>query len=115
MRGDEPHGLRHAQGRRPRPHVLYLSCVIRAGCRLRAPLRPFFTGCFPSFSSLSSLAAHFLDNMELALEWLETQRAVMEDPTTANYFLQYTDGLGNKNGTIYNEPIEFGSQFFWVC
>jgi len=50
--------------------------------------------------------------MELALEWLESQRAVMHSPETAAYFLQYTDGLGNKNGTIYNEPISFGSQYF---
>ena len=52
-------------------------------------------------------------NMELALEWEETQRAVMYDPTKADYFLQYTDGRGNKNGTVYNEPIEFGDQYFW--
>jgi hypothetical protein len=52
-------------------------------------------------------------NMELGLQWLETQRAAMEDPSKAHYFLQYTDGIGNKNGTIYNEPIEFGSQYFW--
>lgn len=41
-------------------------------------------------------------NMELALEWEETQRAAMYDPTKADYFLQYTDGMGHKNGTIYN-------------
>ena len=45
--------------------------------------------------------------MELALEWLESQRAVMFDPTMASYFLQY------PNGTIYNEPIAQGAQFFW--
>ena len=45
--------------------------------------------------------------MELALEWLESQRAVMYDPTKAAYFLQY------PNGTIYNEPIAQGAQFFW--
>jgi alpha-glucosidase (family GH31 glycosyl hydrolase) len=27
--------------------------------------------------------------------------------------LQYTDGNGNKNGTIYQEDITFGDQFFW--
>jgi len=52
-------------------------------------------------------------NMELALEWEETQRKVMYDPSTADYFLQYTDGMGNKNGTIYAENIEEGDQFFW--
>ena len=51
--------------------------------------------------------------MELALEWLESQRAVMYDPTKADWFLQYTDGHGNKNGTIYSEPNEWGDQFFW--
>jgi hypothetical protein len=27
----------------------------------------------------------------------------MYDPATAGYFLQYTDGQGHKNGTIYQE------------
>ena len=45
--------------------------------------------------------------MELALEWEESQRKVMYDPSKADYFLQY------NNGTIYNEGIEFGDQFFW--
>ena len=48
-----------------------------------------------------------------ALEWEESQRKVMYNPATADYFLQYTDGNGNKNGTIYQEDIEFGDQFFW--
>ena len=39
-------------------------------------------------------------NMELALEWLESQRAVMYNPATAGYFLQFTDGKGNKHGKI---------------
>lgn len=52
-------------------------------------------------------------NMELALEWLESQRVVMKNSSTAIFFLQYTDGKGKKNGTIYNEPIEFGNQYFW--
>jgi hypothetical protein len=46
-------------------------------------------------------------NMELALEWLESQRAVMHSPDTSGYFLQY------PNGTVYDEPITFGSQLFW--
>eukprot|EP00729_Bicosta_minor_P014682 gene14682-21420_t len=50
-------------------------------------------------------------NMELALEWEESQRKVMYDPATADYFLQYTDGKGNKNGTIYQEDIAFGDQW----
>jgi len=52
-------------------------------------------------------------NLELALQWLETQRKYMYDPATSIYFLHYTDGKGNKNGTIYNEPIDEGDQYFW--
>ena len=52
-------------------------------------------------------------NMELALQAFTTQRAVMYDPTRADYFLQYTDGANHKNGTIYNEPGGPGDQFFW--
>lgn len=37
----------------------------------------------------------------------------MDDPRNADYFLQYTDGEGNKNGTIYSEDIVFGRQWFW--
>jgi hypothetical protein len=37
---------------------------------------------------------------ELALQWLESNRAVMYDPTKADWFLQYTDGLGHKNGVL---------------
>ncbi len=40
-------------------------------------------------------------------QWLESQRAVMYDPTKANYFLQY------PNGTIYNEARSEGDQYFW--
>jgi hypothetical protein len=41
--------------------------------------------------------------MELALQALESQRAVMYEPAKADWFLQYTDGRGKKNGTIYGE------------
>ena len=51
--------------------------------------------------------------MELALEWEESQRKVMYDPSKADYFLQYTDGNGHKNGTIYQEDIAPGDQYFW--
>jgi hypothetical protein len=51
-------------------------------------------------------------NIELALQWIESSRAVMYDPTKSDWFLQYTDGLGNKNGTIYNEPRLEGDQYF---
>eukprot|EP01087_Luapelamoeba_hula_P003456 TRINITY_DN1325_c0_g1_i1.p1 TRINITY_DN1325_c0_g1~~TRINITY_DN1325_c0_g1_i1.p1 ORF type:complete len:414 (+),score=35.17 TRINITY_DN1325_c0_g1_i1:113-1354(+) len=52
-------------------------------------------------------------NTELALEWLESQRAAMYDPSKASYFLQYMTKDGKKNGTIYNEPVGQGDQFFW--
>ena len=51
-------------------------------------------------------------NVELALQWLESNRAVMYDASKADWFLQYTDGRGNKNGTIYNQPRDEGDQFF---
>ena len=49
-------------------------------------------------------------NMELALEWLESQRVIMNDPAKAHWFLQFTDGKGKKNGTIYNE---FSNETGW--
>jgi len=52
-------------------------------------------------------------NMELALQALESQRLVMYDPAKKYYFLQYTDGAGHKNGTLYNEPGGPGDQYFW--
>ena len=58
--------------------------------------------------SLPRTADH---NMELALEWLESQRAVMYDPSKADLFLQYTDGHGHKTGKIYNEARAEGDQF----
>jgi hypothetical protein len=51
-------------------------------------------------------------NVELALQWIETSRAVMYDPTKRDWFLQFTDGAGHKNGTIYNQPRAEGDQFF---
>lgn len=51
-------------------------------------------------------------NVELALQWIESARAVMYDPSKAEWFLQYTDGNGRKNGTIYNEHRAEGDQFF---
>jgi hypothetical protein len=52
-------------------------------------------------------------NTELALSWLESQKQIMDDASKAEYFLQYTDRQGNKNGTIYAEDIVFGRQWFW--
>jgi hypothetical protein len=44
-------------------------------------------------------------NTELALEWLEPQRAVMLDASKAGWFLQYQPGnpAGAAPGTVYNE------------
>jgi hypothetical protein len=50
-------------------------------------------------------------NVELALQWLESNRAVMYDATKSDWFLQYTDGNGHKNGTIYNAHRAEGDQF----
>ena len=50
--------------------------------------------------------------MELALGWLESQARAMDDPAKADFFLQYIDDRGRKNGTIYSENIEFGRQWF---
>jgi len=36
----------------------------------------------------------------------------MYDANKADWFLQFTDGMGNKNGTIYNQPRAEGDQFF---
>lgn len=56
-------------------------------------------------------------NMELALEWMESQRAVMYDPAKADWFLQFTDGKGHKNGTILNDPTDqpltWFDQYLW--
>lgn len=51
-------------------------------------------------------------NIELALEWIESSRAAMYDAARSDWFLQFTDGKGNKNGTIYNEARAEGDQFF---
>jgi hypothetical protein len=60
-------------------------------------------------------AGFIYHNMELALLWLESQRAVMLDPTRASYFLQYgwNSTTHTGNGTIYNEARAEGWQFFW--
>lgn len=36
----------------------------------------------------------------------------MYDPSKADWFLQYTDGMGHKNGSIYNNHRSEGDQFF---
>lgn len=52
-------------------------------------------------------------NLELALQSFESQRAVMYDASKAHWFVQYTDGFGNKTGLVYNEPGGPGDQFFF--
>ena len=51
-------------------------------------------------------------NIELALQWIESARAVMYDPDKADWFLQFTDGMGHKNGTVYNDHRSQGDQYF---
>jgi len=46
-------------------------------------------------------------NLELALQFLSSERAAMNNSSLSGYFLKY------RNGTIYNEPITQGDQFFW--
>jgi hypothetical protein len=50
--------------------------------------------------------------MELALEWLESQRVVMNDPALKHYFLQYNYSSGG-NGVIFNAGRAEGAQYFW--
>lgn len=54
-------------------------------------------------------------NSELALEWLESQRALMNDPTNADLFLQYQPGnpAGVPAGTVFHLPNPYGDQVFW--
>ena len=53
-------------------------------------------------------------NMNTALQVIESNRAVMYDPSKKDWWLQYTDGKGNKNGTIYNSHLSTGGdQYFW--
>ena len=58
-------------------------------------------------------------NTELALEWLEPQRAVMRDPAFVDFFLQYqpSSPANGTPGTPYNEdaggPGAGCRQFFW--
>jgi hypothetical protein len=77
-----------------------IEATSREGCRMIKAASPN-TKCF------------LYHNMELALESIESQRAVMYDATKAGYFLQFTDGAGHANGTIYNERQEPGDQYFW--
>ena len=44
-------------------------------------------------------------NLELALEWLESQRMVMNDPSKRDWFIQYAGNDGKKNGTVYATDI----------
>lgn len=87
----------YGNGSNPKPGRNHTNCeeVSTTGCR-KLKAAGLAAKCF------------IYHNMELALEWEESQRKVMYDPSKADYFLQYTDGKGNKNGTIYNEGIEFG-------
>eukprot|EP01084_Bolivina_argentea_P303780 524569_1 len=70
-------------------------------------------GCKQIKKSFPNTRCMIYHNMELALQAFESQRKVMYDPRYSDWFLQYTDGKGNKNGTIYNEPGGPGDQYFW--
>ena len=50
--------------------------------------------------------------MELALEWLESQRAVMYNASLQHYFLQYNFSSGGS-GVPFNAGRAEGDQFFW--
>jgi hypothetical protein len=54
-------------------------------------------------------------NSELALEWLESQRALMNDPAKADLFLQFLPGnpSGTPAGTVYHDPNPYGDQVFF--
>ena len=54
-------------------------------------------------------------NSELALEWLESQRALMSNLANADLFLQYLPGnpSGTPAGTVYHDPIPYGDQVFF--
>ena len=45
-------------------------------------------------------------NVELALEWIESSRVVMFDPSKKDWFLQW------PNGTVFDQPRAEGSQYF---
>ena len=42
-------------------------------------------------------------NLEVALQWHESQRALMEDPALAAWFVSWHDDLNISNGTHYNQ------------
>ena len=55
-------------------------------------------------------------NTELALEWLESQRAIMYNPANnADLFLQFQPGnpSGTPAGTVFSIPNEYGDQRVW--
>ena len=54
-------------------------------------------------------------NTELALEWLESQRAIMLDPGNADLFLQYQPGnpSGTPPGTVLHLETPYGDQLIW--
>lgn len=77
----------------PDPKDSTCEAVSTANCRAIKALNPQ-TRCF------------IYHNTELALEWLESQRAVMT-PSNAPWFLRW------PNGSIYDTRIDCGSQYYW--
>ena len=54
-------------------------------------------------------------NSELALQWMESQRAIMSDPSKEHLFLHYLPGnpSGEPPGKVYNDTISWGAQWFF--
>lgn len=104
-RGDLAQGLRDAQSGRACSPLLHLSCV-GGQCGWWGGMR--YCNVVFCARTRPSRVPHHLDNMELALQWEESQRAAMYDPSLAGYFVHALDG------SIYNEPQgTYGDQFFW--
>jgi hypothetical protein len=54
-------------------------------------------------------------NSELALQFLESNRAIMSDPANAELFLQYLPGnpSGTPPGTVFVVLNPYGTEMFW--
>jgi len=55
-------------------------------------------------------------NVMWALQWLSSERAAMEDPTKAHYFLRYpvpTPAPTAAAGNIYYTQAHEGNQYLW--
>jgi hypothetical protein len=64
-------------------------------------------GCSRLKASGQAQRCFIYKNMMRALEWMESQRVLMRDPSKRDFFLQHA------NGTIVNEPVQYGDQYYW--